>query len=234
MMGGEEKPADGGEAAPADDAEIFRQAAEQLLSECEAKSPRVYVLEMMSILPKKSRQGSGEGRAIACQYSYSMALILALVKRVAVKVWPAPKAAKHGIVNREIAILANPGVMESLGLGGECMWLREIEADELFDTEDSTLLLQPRQAREIVSEFVLDALRTRLCDNWNDARLAVTHAAGELLLNDLEEDICLIPDRFSEVVQAIDEVLSKVDWFSLTEDLVLSLSDDVIRRVPAS
>jgi len=233
MMGGEEKPVDAGEEAREDDAELFRQAAERLLSECEAKSPRVYVLEMMSILGQKSRQRSGKGRAIACQYSYSMALILALVKRVALTVWPAPKTVKHGIVNREVAILADPGVLESLGLGGESMWLRQVESDELFETEDKTLLLQPRQAREIVSEFVLDALRTRLCDNWSDARLAVTHAAGELLLNHLEEDICLIPDRFSEVIQAIDEVLSTVDWFHLTEDLVLSLRDDVIRRVPA-
>jgi hypothetical protein len=67
--------------------------------------------------------------------------------------------------------------------------------------------------------------------NGYDAQLAVIHAAGELLLSHLEEEICLIPDRFGDVVETIDTVLKEVDVFALTEDAVRRLADDVIQRV---
>ncbi len=227
----EEDDQDPHEEVSSDEKENLKWQVEQLLSDCESSSPRVYVLEMMRVLPEKSRRKRGRFKAINSEYDFSMLLILAMVDKVAHKVWRAPVTIENGIMNRAIAILADRGKLENIGLGGESVWLREVESDEVFETKDRSLLLQPRQIREIASDFILVALQTRLCENWNDARLAVLQAAGELLLEDLEEDIRLIPNRFSEVVQAIDEVLSVPDWFSLTKDNVLSLSGEVIRRV---
>jgi hypothetical protein len=229
-MPDEEIPTDGNEEVPVDEAELLSHTVEQLLSECEAAAPRVYVLEMMS-LTKKARRRAGISKTINPQFNYSMYLILALVKKVAQTVWRGPETVENGIRYREVAVVAGRGAIETLGLGGECMRLREIEVDELFETEESMLLLQPRQVREIASDFVFDALQTRLTDNWHDARLAVLQAAAECLLEHLDEDMRLIPDSFSLVIEAIDEVLSTTDWFHLTKDRVLSLSDEVMRRV---
>lgn len=222
---------DDSEETPEDDAELSRQAAEQFLSECEANSPRVYVLEMMTVQPKKHGRQVQFTKAITSHYSFSMLAIRALVDIASDKTWGTSTTVENGIASMEVAVVADRGILENLGLGGESIWLRAIESDELFEAEDKTLLLQPRQVREIASDFVYDALQTRLSENSNDARLAVLHAAGELLLEHLEEDISLIPHRFSEVVQVIDEVLSEVEWFELTRDSVLRLSDDVICRV---
>lgn len=231
IMTSDENKKDPNEEMPADEKEKIKWQAEQLLSECESSSPRVYVLEMMRVLSEKSRRKRGTFKSINSQYNFAMLPILALVDTVAHKVWRAPETIEKGIVKRAAAIVADRGKLEDLGLGGETIWLREVESDEVFETKDRSFLLQPRQIREIASDFVLIALQTRLHENWNDARLAVLHAAGELLLEDLEEDIRLIPNRFSEVVEAIDEVLSESDWFNLTKDDVISLSCEVIRRV---
>ncbi len=219
------------EDVPRGEKKYLKWQFEQLLSDSESSSQRVYVLEMMSVLPEKSRRKPEKAKTINCQYHYSMLPIVALVDEVALKVWRSPVSVENGIETRMLAIVADHGKLENLGLGCESIWLRDVESDEVFEAKNRSLLLQPHQIRVIASDFVLTALQSRLPQNYNDARLAVLHAAAELLLADLEEDIHLIPSRFSEVVESIDAVLSESDWFYLTKAKVLSLSGEVVRRV---
>lgn len=230
-MAADESANESTEDTPADEKEKLRLHVEQMLSECESKAPRVYVLEMMCVKPEASRRKRGTPRSFNAEYEFSMWPILVLVGKLAGRVWPGPERCEQGVATMSVAMIADPGKLEDLGLGGESIWLREVESDELFETEDRCLLLQPRRVREIYSDFVLGALQTRLQENHNDARLAVLQAAGELLLDELEEDLCLIPNCFSDVVEAVDEVLSESDWFGLTEAAVKALSSEVIRRV---
>lgn len=209
----------------------LRQDVERLLAQCEAKSPRVYVLEIMRVYASRSRSKQSRQAKVHSAYKSSMVSVIKLVNRTAVQVHPGVTTAHKNVIHRSMAILADPEKIENLGLTGEAIWLRRVDGDELFDTADNTLLLQPRDIQKVHSEFVEQALRQHLVDNWNDARLAVLHAAGESLMNELGEDLALIPDRFSEVVQAVDDVLAGVDWFSLTHDCLICLAEDVVRRV---
>lgn len=218
---------DGDDMTPEEKAEMKR-FVDALLSSCDGSSQRVYVLELMRI----SKRMTAKGRFGKCgYYTGSVRTLLAAVKKSADRIFYAPVIDHKGIQRRSVALIGDPWKIESLGMRGETVWLRQVESDELFEPEDQWLLLRPREIVEIYSDFVKEALEQHLEMNGYDAQLAVIHAAGELLLAHLEEDIYLIPDRFGDVVEAIDAVLKQVDVFALTEDAVRRLADDVIQKV---
>lgn len=211
--------------------EELRHEVEKLFAKCEANSPRVYVLETMRVYASRSRSKESRQAKVHSAYKASMTSVLKLLNRVAVQVHFGVAVAHRNVISRSIAVLAEPEKIESLGLSGEAIWLRKVDCDELFDTVDNTLLLEPREIQKVHSDFVEQALRQYLEDNSNNARLAVLHAAGISLMEELGEDLALVPDRFSDVVQAVDEVLAGVEWFSLTHDRIMRLAGDVVRRV---